>query len=374
MAYDPMMSAAPPPYAAAYAPAYVPGYAPSVSPTAPAPAYQGLLDQLHLASQAPSLPTVPPTMVPMALPPSGIQPSFTIPVLSGLFDQLKSLLNQWLTPSPPPSPPAPTTPSTPPSGRPPTKTTFVISSFNVLGSSHTKGPGSDRPGMAPGVQRIRTAAELLERHDVDVVGFQEFQGDQFDAFKKVAGDKFAVYPGFKLDKGAVVNSIAWRKETWDLVKGDFIDIPYFGGKNVKMPVVRLRNKQTGQEAYFANFHNPASTRKQGDHEKWRDVATQKEIDLVNRLRQQTGLPVFITGDMNERDEYYDKMTAHTDMTSADTGRNGKPPKSMAIDWIFGTESMVTFSDYTRDRSALVKKTSDHPMIVSKATIKPTGSR
>ncbi|MOA38998.1 hypothetical protein D3C78_1607430 [compost metagenome] len=73
--------------------------------------------------------------------------------------------------------------------------------------------------------------------------------------------------------------------------------------------------------------------------------------------------------MNERDEYYEKMTQKTDMTSADTRRDGKPPKAMAIDWIFGTESMVTFLNYLRDRSPLVKKASDHPMIVSKAVIK-----
>ena len=30
--------------------------------------------------------------------------------------------------------------------------------------------------------------------------------------------------------------------------------------------------------------------------------------MVNRLRTETGLPVFVTGDMNERDEYFCQMT------------------------------------------------------------------
>lgn len=349
----------------------VPAGAPVMRPAsavtaAPATAYQGLLDRLHLASHAISSPAAPP-MSPAA-------PS--LPSLSGLFDQLKALLDRWLSPSAPPSTPPMTVPPPPsmsPTPAPPPQTAtrrtdFVISSFNVLGSSHTRGPGSDRPGMAPGTTRIRTAAELLERHDVDIVGFQEFQRDQFTEFQKVAGKTFAVYPGFQLGKPEVVNSIAWRKDTWDLVKADHIEIPYFNGQKRKMPVIRLRHKETGQEAYFANFHNPASTRKYGDQERWRDVATDQQIALVNRLRRETGLPVFITGDMNEREEYFDRMTRGADMVSADTGPKGQRPKKMGIDWIFGSEG-VSFSSYQRDRSALVQKTSDHPMIVSKARIR-----
>ncbi|MNR87384.1 Endonuclease/Exonuclease/phosphatase family protein [compost metagenome] len=324
-------------------------------PTNAAPAsYQGLLDRLHLASQTP------PPAPALPLTPAASNPP-SLPGLSGLFQQLKALLDRWLTPAVPsaPAPPAPRS----------KKTDFVISSFNVLGSSHTT-PSGEKPGMAAGTTRIRSAVELLDRHDVDVVGFQELQGDQLKEFLKVAGDQYAVYPGFALGKRETVNSLAWRKDTWELVKPGSINIPYFDGHQRKMPVVLLRHRETGQEAYFANFHNPANTRKFGDQERWRDAATEKQIAMVNRLRRETGLPVFVTGDMNEREEYYDKMTRGAAMVSADTGPKGQRPKKMGIDWIFGSAG-VKFSDYTQDRSALVKKTSDHPMIVSKARI--TGS-
>lgn len=245
-------------------------------------------------------------------------------------------------------------------------TDLVISSFNVLGSSHTR-PGGNKPGMDPGPERMRRAIELLERHKVDIVGFQELQKDQLKVFQEKAGDKFGVYPGFKLGKGDNVNSLAWRKDKWDLVKADSIAIPYFDGHKVDMPVVRLRNKETGQEAYFTNFHNPASTRFHPGNEGWRDKATELQIDLVNRLRKESGLPVFVTGDMNERAEYYDKITRGTGMVSADEGPGGRRPKNMGIDWIFGSPD-VTFSDFVRDRGDLVRRTSDHPMIVSRARI------
>ncbi|MFN3431080.1 MAG: endonuclease/exonuclease/phosphatase family protein [Candidatus Sericytochromatia bacterium] len=301
--------------------------------------------------------------------PANVQPLSMMSEWKNLFGSISSFFGSWLSPAPSPTPSPTPNPQQPNQPKPPKGTTeFVISSFNVLGSSHTVPGRSERPGMATGVQRIRQAAQLLDQHKVDVVGFQEFQGDQFKEFQKVAGDKYGVYPGFQLGRKEVVNSIAWRKDTWEMVKPGHIEIPYFDGHERKMPVVLLRNKKTGQEAYFSNFHNPASTKKQGDHEKWRDKAMALQIDLVNRLERETGKPVFVTGDMNEREEYYHGMTSKTDMVSA-SAPNGKTPKKMNIDWIFGLESKgVSFSDYRVDRGALVKKTTDHPMIVAKARI------
>ena len=286
-----------------------------------------------------------------------VAPAFSLPNLSSILDRFLA----WLQPS------TPTTP-TPPPASPGRATQSVISSFNVLGSSHTR-PGGNKPGMDPGPVRIRRAVELLRAHKVDIVGFQEFQPDQVKEFNKVAGREFAVYPGMQLGRGPNVNSIAWRKDTWDLVKAETIPIPYFHGKPVKMPYVRLRNKHTGQEVYVANFHNPASTKRVGNQEKWRDIATDKQIALVNRLKRETGLPVIVTGDMNERDEYYHRMTQGAPMVTADPGVKNKK-KKMAIDWIFGTKDDVSFSHYVRDRSAYVQKTTDHPMIVSRARIEP----
>lgn len=246
-------------------------------------------------------------------------------------------------------------------------TELVISSFNVLGSSHTRGAGSDRPGMASGVVRIRQVAQLLKDHQVGVAGFQEFQPDQVKEFQRVTGGQYGVYPGMQLGRGPNVNSIVWQKDKYDLVKADTIPIPYFGSKPVKMPVIRLRDKETGQEFYVANFHNPASTRKHPGNEHKRDIATQKEIDLVNRLRRETGLPVFVTGDMNERDEFYHKMTRGARGMHSSEGRL---TRSSGIDWIFGS-SDVKFSRHVKDKSAKVRRASDHPMIVSRARIRDT---
>jgi hypothetical protein len=186
-------------------------------------------------------------------------------------------------------------------------------------------------------------------------------------FMRVTNGQYGAVTGKIGKKKDTDNTLAWRKDTWELVKADSIGIPYFHGKVREMPVVRLRNKKTGQEAYFANFHNPASTKRVGDQERFRDEAMKRQIALVNKLTRETGLPVFVVGDMNEREEYYNGMTKGAPMVSADRPKGGPAPKKPGIDWIFGSKG-VTFTDYVRDRGALVQKTTDHPMIVSKARI------
>ncbi|MDB5101182.1 MAG: hypothetical protein JWM80_5603 [Cyanobacteria bacterium RYN_339] len=261
------------------------------------------------------------------------------------------------------APAAPGDPNAPPTSG----TDFTISSFNVLGSSHTAAGGKD-PGMASGPERMKGVVELMKKHDVDVVGFQEMQHDQAAAFQKQLGDKYALYPG---TKGDSENSIAWRKDKFDLVKTSSIAIPYFNGHTRHMPVVLLRDKQTGQLQYICNFHNPADTAQFHHQQKYRTEAMHREIALVNKLRQQTGLPVFVTGDMNEGNEYYNGMTHGAKGMHSSTGLpSGRPPKNPGIDWIFGSQN-VTFSDQERDHGALVRHTTDHPMIIAHAHVDKT---
>jgi peptidoglycan hydrolase-like protein with peptidoglycan-binding domain len=265
--------------------------------------------------------------------------------------------------------PAPEAPAAAPENGPKSKgeTDLVISSFNITGSSHT-GPGGEHPEFESGKKRVRYAAKLLKKHKVDVVGFQELQGDQLKEFRRVTDNKYGVFPGSKMARRDSENSVAWNKEEWSLVKGDTVKIPYFNGTKRHMPVVLLENKETGQRAYFTNFHNPADTKRFHNQQKYRNAATNIEIDLVNRLQKQSGLPVFLTGDMNERHSYYEKMTNRTSMEAANKLPNRKGLKNVGIDWIFGSKG-VDFSHYVRDRSRLVRKTTNHPMIVTQATIK-----
>ncbi len=249
---------------------------------------------------------------------------------------------------------------------PPTAT-FTVSSFNVLGASHTPA-GSSR---ASGTTRIVWAKQLLDQHHVQVAGFQEMQAVQYTKFAQIAGSSWALYPGLTMLKRDSENSIGWRTDTFDLVWASTVKIPYFNGSLRSMPVVLLREKSTGMLAYFVNVHNPADTATYHNQGVYRAEATRMEIALQNQLAP-TGIPRFLTGDMNERASYFCRVTAEAPLKAArptSTWINGvcSAGSPRAVDWILSSTE-TPWSSYIEDRSALVAKTTDHPMIIGDATI------
>jgi len=243
--------------------------------------------------------------------------------------------------------------------------TFTMATFNLLGSSHSKQGGS-AARFAPGPQRLSGALQILAQHQITVVGFQEFQPDQRAAFRSRA-QGWEMYPGLSMGRRAGENSVAWRSDTWEMVRPGLIPIPYFHGRIRPMPYVLLRNKQTGVQAYFSTFHNPANIG--GDMQRFRTEATTREIRLFNQLETQD-IPQFVTGDMNERSEYFCRVTGATPLVAAAGGSNSggcAPPRPTQIDWIFGSPG-VAFQNYVIDRSPLVRRTTDHPVVVTGVTI------
>lgn len=249
-------------------------------------------------------------------------------------------------------------------------TTFRVSTFNVLGASHTN-PGGNKRGWAGASTRMSWAVSVLRSSGADVVGFQEFEESQYRTFAGQTAGTWDVYPGLSGDPRAVRNSIAWRTDTWQLVDAATTPIPYFRGQRVPMPYVRLRNIASGQDVYFINVHNPATTGRWGDNERWRDAATSLEIGLISQLHT-AGFPVVLTGDFNEREEVFCKVTGSGAMRAANGGSVGgscAPPPDMNVDWIFGS-SVIEFSNFLATKGGLVQRATDHPFVVADATIPP----
>lgn len=242
---------------------------------------------------------------------------------------------------------------------------FTIATFNVLGASHT-GPGGKRASMASGVARMPGVVRLLGTYGVDVIGLQELQRPQYKAFLAETGGRYAVWS----PRGDTENAIAWRRERWDLVSTEAVSMPYFEGNPRRMPVLRLRDRSTGRDAFFVNVHNPADTRRHPRQGHWRDVAVAREAALVRRLASSTGLPVFLTGDMNDRRAVFCRLTGRGAMTASHggggQGTSCSPPRHAGIDWIFSAGG--EFSHHTVDDAIAVDATSDHPFVVTRARI------
>lgn len=254
-----------------------------------------------------------------------------------------------------------------PQEEPPQPLRFVVSSFNVLGASHTSARGN-KPGWASGEARLGRQIGLLNANNVDVVGFQEFEHNQFRSFMRRTGGSWGVYPALSKGRNFVRNSIAWRRSVWDLADYRTVTIPYFRGEPIEMPVILLTHRATGRQAYFFNVHNPASNPRRGNNERWRDVATSREVATVRRLKRAAPkVPVVLTGDFNERGEAYCRVTSGGDINAANPGGD-RPgcalPAYAGIDWIFGTAD-IEFTNYVVQRTG---GASDHPMLVATATV------
>ena len=247
-------------------------------------------------------------------------------------------------------------------------TSFVVATFNVLGAGHTA-PGGNRRGWASGARRMHGVVAKLRGHQVSVAGLQEFQSPQFRTFVSLAGGEYAVYPGLLAGHVAVQNSIVWRRADWALVDQGLTPVPYFHGDRVPMPHVLLRNLRTGEEVWFANFHNPADAH--GPAQRFRVAASRVEASLFRTLLA-TGHPLVVTGDLNERAPVACRLTAAVPtLHSADGAYRDASgchtPAHLNVDWIFGSGA-VGFTGFVSDHDRLVQRTSDHPLVVARATI------
>lgn len=255
-------------------------------------------------------------------------------------------------------------PQAPPAPGTALDTSFVVASFNVLGSNHTR-PGSGS-GYADGVTRARWAAEVIVGRGFDVIGLQEVQVDQLGVLMAATGGAFASYPPLGNTGSGVPQALIWRVDTWEVTAATTFMIPFVGERRPQ-PVVLLRNRLSGREVWFVNVHlSPRRARRDGEGE--RNVATAALIAQVREL-QTTGIPVVVTGDMNEHGEIYCNLAMSTGLTSASGGSVAggcRPPRSR-VDWIFGSP-IVNWSGFAYHSDPAVRRITDHAIAVAQVSV------
>ena len=240
---------------------------------------------------------------------------------------------------------------------------FNLASFNTLGASHTP-----KGRFAGYYSRTTRQVSYLNNLNVDVVGLQEFQKKQRNLFLQRAGDTYGIYP--ESDKQDTENSLIWRNSTMEYLSGTTIDIPYFNGHIRKMPVVLLRHRQSGREAYFINVHNPATLRKYGNQSRWRARAIAIERAKIIELRA-TGRAVFLTGDLNDRARAFCPLTRGKLMLAPNSipSMNCSMPKKYGIDWVLAA-GPARFSRFTYTWAPKNLRLTDHPIVMGRAHLAP----
>jgi endonuclease/exonuclease/phosphatase family metal-dependent hydrolase len=239
----------------------------------------------------------------------------------------------------------------------PAHSTFTIAQSNILGSQHTAGRG----GYAPGGYRAGITASLLISRGVDVGGMQEVQSDQL-AVLRSRMSSYSFWPASSLGHNGERLQIYWRSDRFSMERSGAVTYT-FSSQRIPLPYVLLRDNQTGAEFWMITTHNSA-----GGMQAQRDAATGVEIALINQL-EATGLPVIITGDMNEHTAFFCRVAASTGMVAANGGSGvggcHLPPPPLRVDWILGGGG-VSFSGYRQD-AAGIHRASDHYYLYSEVT-------
>lgn len=174
---------------------------------------------------------------------------------------------------------------------------FVIATYNVLGASHSD--GGNRAYERDSDPRMDKAIKVMEQSGFDVIGLQEFEHKQRTMFLSRTNGAYGIYPSsakYGSDRTSA-NSIVWRSERFELVRGFERPFVYFGGNENTIPVILLRDTETGDEFYVTNTHDPANTRRWHDQERFRIENARRHKSFVASLRDE-GLPVFLVGDLN----------------------------------------------------------------------------
>jgi endonuclease/exonuclease/phosphatase family metal-dependent hydrolase len=240
---------------------------------------------------------------------------------------------------------------------------FELASFNILGANHTDRTGS-KASWPNYDARMPGTIEMLEKYGVDVVGLQELQWRQRTMLLSRTGDTWGVYPETQSD-----NSIMWRKSEFEFLSARTFLVPYFDGRLTPMPIVHLRDRDTGRTAYFMNVRNPATNRIRGNQDRWRAAAVKREREMMIMLRRY-GRPVFLTGDFNDRAKAFCPLTAGKLSISPDSVPSmtcRMPAKYYWVDWIF-MAGQARSTLLTVDTSTVARRISDHPIVVTRAHI------
>lgn len=229
-----------------------------------------------------------------------------------------------------------------------------VMTFNLLGSQHTA-PNGTRPDWAPGRVRSEWASSLISARNGSLIGLQEIQPDQVTSLNTATDGQYTFFPGTSMGYAGAPQSVMWRTSEWTAVWTDTVTIPFMRTQPRPQPVVRLRNNASGQELYFINMHFSP-----GKMESDRRQATAILVRTIRKL-QKDGLPILVTGDLNDNHRVFCELTSKTKVRAALGGsnKNGKcrPPAGRRVDWIFG--SVGSFGQIVIAQGSQVRRTTDH---------------
>jgi hypothetical protein len=242
---------------------------------------------------------------------------------------------------------------------------ITVGTLNILGAGHTDnkaGGGNEKAGYATWDKRLPGALSAIENAGVTIAGIQEVHAPQARALADRYSAEWGMYPA----TGNTQNKVIWDRASWEMTDSRLVQIPYFNGKDVGMPVVQLTGAadsvNAGQVIWVWSIHNPANT--QGNAARHRTEALRRQLATMTQLAG-TGTPAVILGDFNDGKD--GNNSSHCVLTPDLSNAFGgsaepckKPKQDAPIDHIYGTN--LTWASAEVDNSTQANKVADHPLV------------
>lgn len=241
--------------------------------------------------------------------------------------------------------------------------TFDIGTLNWRGASHYK--KNPHPGERPYAQRVPNMVSKIGASGASIIGFQEFEPPQAQAFLKDTHGAWAIVAGKAHGMRATANSIVYQPAAWKADEVRYVSIEY-GGPVVQIPLVRFTSTSDLGSIWVLNTHNPANA--VGGTNAMRDSAVRAEAEALRQLQSsEPNTPLFLSGDMNDKARFKQMF-----LSQAGPGWSSANPSDKQIDWIMGGPG-VGFSGSVVDQSTndRAHNYTDHPFVYT--TVQLPGS-
>ena len=235
-----------------------------------------------------------------------------------------------------------------------------IGTLNWRGASHYN--TNPHPGERPYDERVPNMVAKINSSGASIIGFQEFEPQQAQAFLNATNGGWAIVKGKNgRGKASTANAIAYQPAAWKLDETRYVSIRY-GGPMIQVPLARFTSTTGLGSLWVHNTHNPAGA--VGGTDAMRDAGVRAEATALTNLQAaEPNTPLFLTGDMN------DKTRFKRLFLSLAAGWSTANPTDKQIDWIMGSPT-VTFSGTVVDQSTndRAHAYTDHPFVYTTATL------
>jgi hypothetical protein len=235
-----------------------------------------------------------------------------------------------------------------------TQSSFRIGTLNWRGASHYQ--TNPYPGERPYRERMPTMVSKISASGASIIGFQEFEPPQAEAFLRATNATWGVVKG-RASNGepATANSIAYQPSQWKVEEVRYVSIRY-GRPTIQVPLARFTSLVGLGSIWVLNTHHPAQS--VGGTEAMRNQAVAAEAEVLQKLlADEPNTPLFFTGDMNDQARFKQLFLALA------PGWSTANPRENQIDWIMGSPQ-VTFSGAVVDHSTndKARNYTDHPFV------------